>query len=298
MPELFLPSLFITSKQKGRDTRTMTLNLQRGLFFPEYERIYCRVTSASIPYSFITISQELYNNATYFIEIDNGGGGFASGQLTLPEGVYYSVTEIVLEMDTQIRALIAAAVGPPPTPPAGSLIIDLEGITTQQVIQLTIDRLTIYDKVTINFTGALGGGGTSLLYQELGLDTTDYVNDTSVGDPEVKTFLSTNPVLLNDRVASGVYIVVEGDLSALTYKDDVPNRNIVGQIIPTSQDEIGSMIDYPKSRIPIDCPIVGGKTIDSFNVRFVSPIDNSDIYFLQGNASIVLSFIANYNVDN
>ena len=65
-----MPSLFLNSTQKGRGERTISLNLSRGLFFPEVERIYCQVTQAVIPYSMINISKELYNKNCFGISVD------------------------------------------------------------------------------------------------------------------------------------------------------------------------------------------------------------------------------------
>jgi hypothetical protein len=85
MPEIYLPSLFLNSTQKGRNVRTLEINLDRGLFMPEVERMYCTVSQAVLPYAIINISKELYGNASF---LHNGV------EKTILEGSYLSLTEL------------------------------------------------------------------------------------------------------------------------------------------------------------------------------------------------------------
>lgn len=276
MPSIDLPSLFLNSVQKGKDIRTIEINLERALFFPTAERIYCTLTQATIPYSFVNISQSVYKNACFNVNIV--GPPSFSGELIIPDGIYPSLTEL----NEAVNSLITEALG---LPLPGVDLVDITANTsTNQVIIDTNDGGGAYTTVDIDFEC----GGKSSLYKELGLPAGTTV---SLGAPVV----SSQPVLFNDLFASGIMVLCEGDLNVLTYLQNIPNSNVLALCPIANEDSVGSIISYPRDYTIIATPVIQGKTIRKFRIRFVSPLDPTrDLVFLQGDASVVLIFKAVY----
>ena len=68
MVVLDLPKIFINIPNPSTDAnvaavREIVLDLGRPLFFPEHERIYAEVFQANIPYSWVNVSEVLFQNA-------------------------------------------------------------------------------------------------------------------------------------------------------------------------------------------------------------------------------------------
>ena len=285
MPQVELPSLFLNSEQQGRDIRTMNVELQRGLFFPSAERIYANITQAVIPYSFVNISTPVYKNACFHVNIIANALPTTSftGDLHLPAGIYPSLTEL----SEAINALIRDALGLPATDT--TIFVDITANTsTNQVIVEVFNPNGLYLGPEINFQ--CGTPPTSSLYTELGLPL-----GTTVAFGVTNPVVSSGPVLFNDRFAAGILIICEGDLNVMTYLQNVPNANVLAQVPLTNADSVGSVITYPRDLTVIQCPVIQGKTIRKFKIRFVSPLEpTTDLIFLQGNASVVILFKAVY----
>ena len=255
MPELPMPSIFCNSIQKGRGIRTISLNLNRGLFFPEAELIYCAVTQAILPYSIVNISKEIYGNATF---------NFNGLDFVIPEGSYLSLTELEAAMNAQLGIF-------PPVP--FSILLTANTATNQ--VKITLPN--VFDILILpeNLASELGfPAGVPL--------TTG-------------TSFSTLPVLFNDIIASGILIVAELDLQVTTFFGNLDNSNVLAQVPIQNTDIPGGVIVYPRDVVPLMCPVVNNKSVKSFNIRFVSPRDpQRDLTFLQGDCSVVLLFTAIY----
>jgi len=300
-----MPSLFLNSTQKGRDVRTLSLNLNRGLFFPEVERIYCQVTQAVIPYSMINISGPLYDNNCFTVLVQIPGS--TPVNIELDEGVYPSITELEQAMNFKIHEMLVTAGFA-----NGGFIIDdpstyyvrLEPNTTTNKIFVYIPNLvptgltppnpTVQPNTVTNIFTTCQPNGSSKLFQELG-----FPRDHSLGQgddpPEIITNTSTEPITFLDILASGVYIVCEDDLQVLSYFDELANSNVLAQVPLTNDDLVGGQILYPRDLQVIACPLTEGKSVKQFKIRLISPKDPTrDIVFLQGDFSCVLSFHAIY----
>lgn len=267
MPEVYMPSIFLNSQQKGRGERTIEVTLDRGLFFPEAERIYLQVGQASIPYSFINISKNLYNNASFQTTPTIPPSTLTD--FTLPEGCYLSLTELEAAFNNVLTAAGYDAA-------------------------ITISGDTVTNTVTITNSSGLGGAPQNIvlpdnLANELGFPPGTILPAQGIS----KT--STEPVLFQDIIASGILIVAEGDLQVTTFFQNVDNSNVLAQIPVQHTDVPGGMIIYPRDVIPINCPVVNLKSVRTFSIKFVSPRDPfRNLVFLQGDASLVLNFFAVY----
>jgi len=297
-----MPSLFLNSQQKGRDVRTISLNLTRGLFFPEVERIYCQVTQAVIPFSMINISADLYDNSCFEILYDAPGGPY-NQDILLDEGVYPSITELEQAMNFKIHeALKVAGVESPDflIDTRNTYYVRLEANTTTNKITVWIpdDIPTPANTAAnplVNIVDACDYKPTNdKLIQELGFPRQKQLNRGN----DLATLndnTSTEPVIFLDILASGLYIVCEDDLQVLSYFDDLANSNILAQVPLTNDDIVGGQILYPRDLQVIQCPLVEGKSVKQFKIRLISPRDPTrDIVFMQGDFSCVLSFHAVY----
>jgi len=294
-----MPSLFLNSTQKGRGERTISLNLTRGLFFPEVERIYCQVTQAVIPYSMINISKELYNNACFTITPVAPGLPI---EIMLDEGVYPSITELEQAMNKKIDE----ALGP-------NAFFDIKDRATYY---WRLDANTSTNKITgvipINLPTPPGLpsppsdpnplfnlnpqclDGSSNLFQELGFNPDQFFSQGAT-IPLLNAQTSLEPITFLDILASGIYIVCEDDLQVLSYLDDQSNANILAQVPFSHEDRVGGQILYPRDLEVVQCPLVEGKSVKQFKIRLISPRDPTrDIIFLQGDFSCVLTFNAVY----
>lgn len=251
MPELSLPTMFLTSSQKGEDVRTITINLQDGLFMPEAERMYVSVTQASFPYSIVNISDRLYNNAKFT---------YGPNNYTLPDGSYLSLTEL----QETVRILTGD----------NNIVITANTATNQVVITVPpgSNTLTLPDN----------------LANELGFPPNTVIGAGS-------TVESSEPVIFNDIIASGIIISCEEDLQATSYYNNLPNANILALVPITNTDIPGGMIQYPKEIWTPQIPLVRLKTVRRFNLRFSSARDPlKDLIFLQGDVTVALTFKAVY----
>ena len=294
-----MPSLFLNSTQKGRGERTISLNLSRGLFFPEVERIYAQVTQAVIPYSMINISKELYNNACFQI---TGVFGPALNELVLDEGVYPSITELEQAMNWQIFQILSGF-APPPT---GFDIEDRDTYFVRLEANTTTNKITLYLPTLLptpsganpNLLSSITptcGDGSHNLFSELGFLPTAGPFVQGNNSAVLLNNTSTEPITFLDILASGLYIVCEDDLQVLSYFDDLANSNVLAQVPLTNDDLVGGQILYPRDLQVIQCPLVEGKSVKKFKIRIISPRDPTrDVIFMQGDFSCVLSFHAVY----
>lgn len=266
-PQIYLPSIFLNSSQKGTGIRTIEVNLDRGLFMPEAERMYVTVSQASLPYSIVNISQDLFLNACFT---------YGGVEFIVPEGSYLSLTELEQGMNFVINGG-----GPPLDSP-----ITLTGNTsTNQVIITNSGGAPPGDLIL----SCPGKGG---LFKELGFDENAVIGPVP---PNTPGSASNLPVLFNDIIASGILISCELDLQCTTFFNNLDNSNILAQVPISSLDVPGGMITYPRDVLPINCPIVANKSVKRFNIRFTSPRDPfTDLVFMQGDCSVILLFTAVY----
>lgn len=303
------PPLFLTSQQKGKGIRTIDLNLDRGIFFPELERVYCTLTQASIPYSMMNISQEAYENACFQVTTFANPGVIYD--IVLEDGTYPSLTELEQAMNYAINN--SGIPGFPVTFPAFDIadrdtyFIQLDGNTTTSEVIVTLPNPSNIDPVFPNpleslsmtcsskaplINGAQGSPDKpSNLFIELGFKGNETINTF----PNGGQLVSTEPVLFLDFIASGIYVIVEGDLQVLSFYNNFANANVLANIAVNNDDVLGALILYPRDLQTIQCPVVENKTLRNFKIRFVSTRDPTrDLIFTQGDISLTVTFDALY----
>lgn len=306
------PALFLTSKQKGTDTRTINVNLDRGIFFPEVERIYCTLSQASIPYAMQNINQRVYGNACFQVQYDSNPGTWYN--IVLDDGTYPSLTELEQAMNyvlSQTRPSSAVFFPSFDIDDRDTYFIHLDGNTTTSEISVTLRNptnineapvfenpvqlisFTCFGSNPVNGEAVPLGTEPSGLFQELGFLGGEQLDILT--NPNGDQLVSTQPVTFLDYIASGIYVIVEDDLQVLTFFNDFANSNVLAQIVINNDDFLGGLILYPRDLQTIECPVVENKTLRNFKIRFVSPRDPTrDIIFTQGDVSLVLTFTAVY----
>lgn len=304
------PPLFLTSQQKGKGIRTINVNLDRGMFFPEVERIYATLSQAAIPYQMLNISQEAYENACFQVEVSDSVGILYN--VLLDDGTYPSLTELEQAMNYALNQ--SGIPGFPVDFPAFNIAdrstypILLDGNTTtgevivtvpnpilaegQEPLPNLITQLSFTCSNRVEFNGQQGTADRpSKLFQELGFKGDETLTTGTAGNQLV----STEPVTFLDYIASGIYVVVEGDLQVLSFYNDFANANVLANIAINNDDVLGALILYPRDLQTINCPMVESKTLRNFKIRFVSPRDPTrDIIFTQGDCSLTITFDAVY----
>jgi hypothetical protein len=206
MVVLDLPKIFINIPNPSTDAnvaavREIVLDLGRPLFFPEHERIYAEVFQANIPYSWVNVSEVLFQNARF----DVNGTLF-----TLPQGTYASIQQINAGIATLLRNNI-----PPLTDDGlvtGNPGFSLVGDANQQRVVLT---------TLAGFTVTVTPGVGSVL----GFPTGAFLPSTVTQNSLAITFL--------DIAVNGLYIVTdlaEGNLAVLTYDNTQADANILASV--------------------------------------------------------------------
>ena len=273
MPEVYLPSIFLNSKQKGRSDRSIEVNLDRGLFFPEAERAYCQVGQAALPYSFINISQDLYENAAFDLTQINPAN--PPTRFVLPEGCYTSLTEL--------EAAFNKAINPAINPDDPQISCRGNTVTNQ------VEMFNIIPGRNLILLGNLA--------TDLGFPPNTVIPSSPgpIDNPAEPRTISTLPVLFLDIVASGILVLCEGDLQVGSFFQELDNSNVLAQIPIINSDVPGGMIVYPRDVIPINLGLTSLKTVRKFKILFRSPrLPDRDLVFLQGDTSLVLNFFCVY----
>ena len=238
------PALFLTSKQKGTDTRTIDINLDRGIFFPEVERIYCTLSQAAIPYAMMNISQRVYNNACFQVQYDSDPGKWYN--IVLDDGTYPSLTELEQAINyvlAQTRPVAPVTFPDFDINDRDTYFIHLDGNTTTSEISVTLRNPTntnvnpfLQNPVQVVSFSCFGpnpvngqqvplGTDPSGLFQELGFLGNEQMSILT--QPDGDQLISTQPVTFLDYIASGIYVIVEDDLQVLTFFNDFANSNVL-----------------------------------------------------------------------
>lgn len=286
MSEFYLPPIFLRSPQETPGVRTIDITLGDALYLPQEMDCYIAVHTATIPYSFITISAAKKNN---LIRISNDGGS-TWDNLILPDGGYYSALYFQTALETAMDSLgYSKTVGGVKVYPIRLsvnlalqrivLILDSANLGTGTQIAIDLNQNAVAS--TTNGEG---------IAQELGFvplnDNTQPYIQTTDGE-----FLAGFEPQISELFTSGVDVLLEGDVEgkaidlANTYSNKIARVNLSSTSIP------GDVLTYPQGgQVLVWVPLVRGLSLSKFQVRFVRSDSqtNEDLIFSAGNAACTL----------
>ena len=263
--------------------RTIERDYLTPIPLPTKGDLYMAMVRASVPYSFLNISQTKFKNNSWFLYSGNTDPALISPLYQgLSDCSIYnaSMANIVIgkRCESQNLYVYSAQLD------ANVYPITIYGDTISGRFILALDRANLPAPA---FTNRYLAVFTGDFFQNFGFTQPYYSIDTTLID--YKEFTAETASLLGEEVNSGILVLLEEPMIQSIHNNNSRSR-VLGVVQITDQSVPSGALTFPKEGQQVSyCVMNKTDSFQKVKIRFVSSLDlNQDLIFTNGTTAITL----------
>jgi len=273
---------------KKSGVRTIDVVMNGSLYLSTKNPLFIQMKRASVPYSFLNVSKQNFDNAEWYIYSSNViPPAVAPALYTETDQSIYNASmmnELIGERCENEGYFIYSAVKDRIIYPV-TLIANLRYGRFQMIIDRRNLPLPEYNnRYLAVYTG-------TLFKSLFGFTQDVYYIDTTLSDVEI--FMAEEAPLLGDEIASGVRVYIENDLVCQSVHNTDPKSHLLGivQVYDQSQPQ-GALVFPLNGQKPNKLPLNKVESYQNIKIRFVSALNiKKDLIFSNGLTSVNLEIL-------